>query len=99
MTQDQQRMWDTLSADPAALCHVWAQDILQSKRTMHRKADKYLGQALDLFTVEDITGIMKTWISHYDMPLNPVMLTNYETFHRKCGPYVFANSCSIKGFV
>ena len=99
MTEEQQLMWDTLSADPAGLCHVWAQDILKSKRTMHRKADNYLGIALKLFTVEDVTGIVKTWISYYDMPLNPVKLTNYEKFHRKCGPYVFANSCSIKGFV
>jgi len=92
-------MWDVLRADPATMCHVWAQDIMKSKRNMHRKADQYLGLALNWFTVEDITGIMKTWISHYDMPLNPGKLTNYETFHRRCGPYVFANSCSIKGFV
>jgi hypothetical protein len=99
VTEQQQLMWDMLRADPATMCHVWAQDIMKSKRNMHRKADQYLGLALNWFTVEDITGIMKTWISHYDMPLNPGKLTNYETFHRKCGPYVFANSCSIKGFV
>jgi hypothetical protein len=99
VTEQQQLMWDVLRADPATMCHVWAQDIMKSKQSMHRKADQYLGLALNWFTVEDITGIMKTWISHYDMPLNPGKLTNYETFHRKCGPYVFANSCSIKGFV
>ena len=99
MTEEQQLMWNMLSADPATMCHVWARDILRSKRTMHRKADQYLGQALNWFSVEDITGIMKTWISHYDMPLNPGKLTNYEKFHRRCGTYVFANSCSIKGFV
>jgi len=99
MTDEQRLMWDTLSADPAGLCHTWAQDILRSKRSMHRKADKYLGIALKLFTVEDVTGIVKTWIKHYDIPLNPIKLTNYETFHRRCGPYVFANSRSIKGFV
>jgi hypothetical protein len=92
MTEEQQLMWDTLSADPAAMCHKWAQDILQSKRTMHRKADRYLGIALNLFTVEDITGIMKTWILHYNMPLDPTKLSNYDAFHRKCGHYVFKNS-------
>jgi hypothetical protein len=92
MTEDQQLMWDMLKADPAALCHAWAQDILQSKRTMHRKADRYLGIALNLFSVEDIVGIMKTWISHYDMPLHPNRLTNYDAFHKRCGHYVFNNS-------
>ena len=99
MTKEQQLMWDTLSADPARLCHAWAQDILQSKRTMHRKADTYLGIALNLFTVEDITGIMTTWLKHYDMPLTPDKLTNWVPFHRRCGPYVFANMRSLKDFV
>ena len=99
MTDEQQLMWDTLSANPAGLCHSWARDILRSKRSMHRKADKYLGQALKLFTVEDIAAILKTWLTHYNIPLNPNKLENYETFHRRCGPYVFANSRSIKDFV
>jgi hypothetical protein len=99
MTKEQKLMWDTLSADPAGLCHTWAQDILKSKRSMHRKADKYLGQALNLFTIEDITSVVKTWLSHYDIPLNPTKLKNYETFHHRCGRYVFANSRSIKNFI
>ena len=99
MTDEQQLMWDTLSADPAGLCHAWARDILRSKRSMHRKVDRYLGQALNLFTVEDITAILKTWLTHYNIPLNPGKLENYEKFHRRCGPYVFANSRSIKDFV
>ena len=99
MTEEQQLMWDTLSANPAGLCHSWARDILRSKQSMHRKADKYLGQALNLFTVEDIAAILKTWLTHYNIPLNPNKLENYETFHRRCGQYVFANSRSIKDFV
>ena len=103
MTEEQKLMWDTLSADPAGLCHVWAQDILKSKRSMHRKADKYLGLALNLFTIEDIVSIVKTWLAYYDIPLNPSKLTNFDTFHRRCGRYVILNSCmgqnTIKDFV
>ena len=92
MTEDQQLVWDTLKSDPAKLCHSWAQDILKSKRSMHRKADKYLGQALDLFAVEDIASVVKTWLKHYDMPLNPSKLTNFEEFHTRCGHYVMSHS-------
>ena len=99
MTREQQLMWDALSLDPAIVCHAWARDILKSNRTMHRKADKYLGIALKLFTVEEVTGIMKTWLKHYAMPLLPGKLTNFETFHRRCGPYVLANFRSLKDFV
>jgi hypothetical protein len=94
MTDEQQLMWDMLSADPAGLCHVWARDILKSKRSMHRKADKYLGLALDLFTVEDTSSIVKTWLGHYNMPLNPSKLENFDKFHRRCGRYVIS-SCSF----
>jgi hypothetical protein len=103
MTEEQKLMWDTLSADPAGLCHTWAQDILKSKRSMHRKADKYLGIALNLFTIEDITSVVKTWLSYYDMPLNPNKLKNFDKFHNRCGRYVISNSCAgqntIKNFV
>jgi len=96
-------MWDMLSADPAGMCHVWAQDILKSQRTMHRKANKYLGLALSLFTVEDTSSIVKTWLCHYNMPLDPTKLTNFEKFHRRCGQYVisscgFSSRNTIKDF-
>jgi hypothetical protein len=103
MTEEQKLMWDMLSVNPAGLCHAWARDILKSKRSMNRKADKYLGLALNLFTVEDTSSMVKTWLSHYDMPLNPSKLANFDKFHRRCGPYVISNSCmgqnTIKDFV
>ena len=92
MNDEQQLMWNTLSAKADELCHTWAQDIIKSKstRSRHVKADKYLGLALDLFTVEEITWIMTTWLKQYQIPLFPAKLKNFDEFHNRCGGYIFS---------
>ena len=97
MTNDQQHMWDLLTNDPGRLCHRWAEDIMKSKRYMHRRADHYIGIMLNQFSAEDMTRVLHTWFKQYQMPLEPDKLKTFDDFHVKCGSYILS-STPITGF-
>ena len=99
MTEDQQHMWDILTNDPERLCHRWAEDILNSKRYMHRRADYYIGIMLNQFSPEDAMAVIRCWLIHYQMPIDPSKLNTFDDFHAKFGNYIVNNYKNIKSFV
>jgi hypothetical protein len=98
MTENQQLMWDILCSDPKELCHIWAQDIMKSTRYLHRRADRYLGIALKLFSANDTARMLKTWLTDYRMPLDPDKLKNFDLFHETCGKRIALAAKEIDKF-
>ena len=99
MTNDQQLVWDLLSARYAHISHVWGQELQelskkQGKKRFHAQADHYLGATLT-WPVEDRARAVKTWLSTYQLPFDPRFMPHMDQFHKITGEFVIQNSREI----
>jgi hypothetical protein len=85
MTPDQQHCWDVLRSDPRQLCHTYAQELekIKNKSQFNRRADEYLDFMMSNFPTEGVLRTVKTWLSVYQLPLDPSTLLSFDRFNKK----------------
>ena len=96
----------TLLKGPDWYAHRAANEMLmilnQGKRkrykSMNSTADKHLLTIMDLFDKEQSVRILKTWLSTYQLPLDPDRLKTFDQFHEQFGKFITNNAGLIKSY-
>lgn len=94
MTKDQEYMWAMLKLDPQKLCHKWAEELLECQsdaKAMNAVADDYIHYMLSRFSHVDTCRVIKTWLTTYQIPIEPEHITSFDQFHINCGNFVINN--------
>jgi hypothetical protein len=98
MTPEQQVFWNTLKCDIRWLAHDQA--IILSAlddELFHESVDDLMIQMANNLTVADISSVIKTWLSVYNLPLDPQRLgLGFEQVHSRVGAYVQTQASKIK---
>ncbi|NBU73024.1 MAG: hypothetical protein EBS53_16555 [Bacteroidetes bacterium] len=94
---DRELFWVRLKG-PSQFAHETGQDMarlmnqkrLSKKRSamINRLGDGYFRDIMQLFTVPEMARIVKTWLTVYDIPLDPDLLTTFTEYHILVGQYV-----------
>ena len=98
MTHEQKLFWDTLKCDAHWFAHDRAR-ILASldNKEFHKTVDDLMIQMANNLTVSDISSVIKTWLSVYNLPLDARKLgSGFEQVHRRVGVYVQTEASKIK---
>jgi len=98
MTEDQELMWDMLTADPTRLAHRFGQELLElskirGRRQFKKRADEAMHYVMT--NVSDplsVVCIVKTWLTHYQLPFEPDRMESFDRFHNNYGLLV-VNQC------
>ena len=98
MTPEQQVFWDTLKCDAHWFAHDRAKALSRlDDELFHKTVDDLLIQMSNNLTVADISSVIKTWLSVYNLPLDARRLgSGFEQVHRKIGGYVQTQAREIK---
>jgi hypothetical protein len=102
MTKDQQQAWDILSGAHARLAHFWGQELSKlskkrSKTQFHKRAEQCLQTTLS-WPVEQRARAVKTWLSKYQVPLDPEQLPSFDRFHEITFSFVVNHSRDIQSY-
>ena len=101
MTEDQQLMWNMLTADPNRLAHMFGQELLdlskiRGRRRFKQRSDEVLNYIMT--NVRDpinVISIVKTWLTVYQLPLEPDSMPSFDRFHENYGSWVAENADDI----
>ena len=102
---DRERLLALLKG-PDWYAHESAKEMLvilnQGKRkrykSMNLAADKHLLTIMNLFDKEPAVRIIKTWLSTYELPLDPDRLKTFERFHEQFGKFVAQHTAHIRSY-
>ena len=105
MMSEHQRLMALLKG-PDWYAHESAKDLLavlnQGKRkrykSMNFTADKHILTIMHLFDKEQSVRILKTWLSTYELPLDPYRLKTFDQFHKQFGKFVIDNTEIIQSY-
>ncbi len=98
MTPEQQFMWDCLSGKYSKLSHDMGIALVNTdKRWLIRRANKFL-LIVNTWPIEDCVRALCTWLTTYNLPLAPGKMSNFDTFHERCGNWIVANKQKIQPF-
>ena len=92
LTPEQQQFWNALHGAPYH-CHSMARDILAVKgraKRFHQRVDQHLDTIMRLYKGDEIIRIVYTWMTVYQLPLDPGRLTTFDLFHSRYGSHVLA---------
>jgi hypothetical protein len=98
MTPEQQLFWSTLKCDAHWFAHDQAR-ILSSldDEPFHKTVDDLMIMMANNLTASDISSVIKTWLSIYNLPLDARRLgSGFEQVHGRIGGYVQSNPGKIK---
>jgi hypothetical protein len=90
LTHEQQQVWMALQGAPYH-AHRMAQDIAAVKgrgKRFHQRVDQHLGTVLRLYKGDEVIRIICTWLTAYQLPLDPSQLENFDQFHTLYGGQV-----------
>jgi len=95
-------MWDLLSENHAQLAHAWGQELRalsqrRGKQRFHARAEQCLKATLN-WPSEARTRTVKTWLSTYQLPLEPRQLASFDQWHNLTGQYILNNIQAIKAY-
>lgn len=96
---EKELVWALLKSDPACLAHTMAQQLSEfnDETELNKQADAYLNQLLSTFNdAETLARIVKTWLSEYQIPLNPSLLESFDKWHEFCSYYIVENAKNIQ---
>lgn len=96
----------TLLKGPAKYAHSAGKEmqaILDSGRrnrvaTMHRIADQHFETIMKMFSVEQVSCIIKTWLCTYSIPFDSSRLKYFDQFHRDHAQWIFINKDIIVSY-
>ena len=104
MTPEQELMWGILSSDVEKLTIEGGKRLSKmrgSKRGtkhFHQKVDELLGLILDVGTDDEIARAAKTLLMSFQLPINPLLLSNFERFHNRVGHLINNTYRSIQPY-
>ena len=96
-TPEQQDFWNQLKFDAQYFAHTCGKE-MQGKpiETVNTLCSNYLNLAMDILSTEELTGVVKTWLKHYHLPLEPNKLGKvFDKFHNKYGNWIGKNAKDI----
>jgi hypothetical protein len=98
MTPEQQLFWDTLKCDAHWFAHDRARILSRlDDKEFHETVDDLMIQMANNLTVTDISSVIKTWLSVYDLPLDAGKLgLGFDKVHSRVGVYVQTQASKIK---
>jgi hypothetical protein len=98
MTPEQQLFWDTLKCDAHWFAHDRARILAGlDDKLFHETVDDLMIQMANNLTVTDISSVIKTWLSVYNLPLDAGKLgTGFEQVHSRVGLYIQTEASKIK---
>jgi hypothetical protein len=98
MTPEQQLFWDTLKCDAHWFAHDRARTLSRlDDELFHKTVDDLMIQMANNLTVAEISSVIKTWLSVYNLPLDARRLgLGFEQVHRRVGVYVQTEASKIK---
>jgi hypothetical protein len=98
MTPEQQVFWRTLKCDAHWFAHDQARTLSAlDDELFHKTVDNLMIQMANNLTVADISSVIKTWLSVYNLPLDAKKLgTGFEQVHGRVGQYVQTQASNIK---
>lgn len=96
LENEKELMWSILQADPEYIAHHYAQELLElaarrGKVRFHRRCDELLVMIMN--TVQNplyVAAIVRCWLTHYQLPLDPSKLPSFDRFHNECGKVIRA---------
>jgi hypothetical protein len=102
MTEDQQLAWDMLSCNYAKLAHAWGHELsvlskIRGKKRFHAKAEQCLQTTLS-WPTEERARAVKTWLSTYQLPLDPERLHSFNRFHETTASFVVTYSRDLRAY-
>jgi hypothetical protein len=98
MTPEQQLFWDTLKCDAHWFAHDRARVLSRlDDEDFHKTVDDLMILMANNLTVADITSVIKTWLSVYNLPLDARRLgPGFDQVHSRVGGYVQTQASKIK---
>jgi hypothetical protein len=98
MTHEQKLFWDTLKCDAHWFAHDRAKALSRlDAELFHKTVDDLLMQMANNLTVSEISSVIKTWLSVYNLPLDANRLgLGFEQVHARVGVYVQTQASNIK---
>jgi len=98
MTHEQKLFWDTLRCDAHWFAHDRARILAGlDDKLFHKTVDDLMIQMANNLTVADISSVIKTWLSVYDLPLDARRLgRGFEQVHSRVGGYVQTQAGNIQ---
>ena len=98
MTPEQQLFWDTLKCDAHWFAHDRARILSRlDDKEFHKTVDDLMIQMANNLTVTDISSVIKTWLSVYNLPLDAGKLgTGFEQVYGRIGLYIQTEASKIK---
>ena len=98
MTHEQKLFWDILRCDAHWFAHDRARVLSRlDDEDFHKTVDDLMILMANNLTVADITSVIKTWLSVYNLPLDARKLgTGFDQVHRRVGVYVTTQARNIK---
>ena len=102
MTKDQQLFWDVISCNYSRISHAWGREMLdlvkRNKMTkFHVMANSYVSAVLS-WPADARARAVKTWLSIYQLPLEPGRMESFDDFHKTTGSYVINNVAHITSY-
>ena len=98
MTPEQRVFLDTLKCDAHWFAHDRARILSKlDDELFHKTVDDLMIQMANNLTVAEISSVIKTWLSVYDLPLDANKLgLGFEQVHSRVGVYVQTQTSNIK---
>jgi hypothetical protein len=98
MTPEQQVFWDALKCDPHWFAHDRAKALSRlDDELFHKTVDDLLIQMANNLSTAEIASVIKTWLTVYNLPLEPIRLgLGFEQVHGRIGQYVQTRASNIK---
>jgi len=98
MTPEQEAFWTALKCDAKWFAHVAVLDLQNlTGDTFHNAVDQLLAQMYNYLSAEDISNVIKTWLSTYNLPLDARKLgPGFDLVHQKVGSYIMSDTKRIR---
>lgn len=84
MTPEQELFWNSLKYTPVTMAREYGDRMLLLRHdadAMHEIMDEAIGIMLRIHMPRhDLARVVKTWLKHYKLPLNPDLLNTLDEF-------------------
>jgi hypothetical protein len=97
LTPEQQHFWNQLKLDAHYFAHICGKEMQgKSDSTVNKMCSNYLDLAMNHLSTEDLASVVKTWLSYYNLPVDPYKLgETFDKFHSRYGNWIFNNYKNI----
>lgn len=101
LTPAERRFWLRLQASARQYAATTGTELVKFHNDASKQnclANEYLQEALAVYTTADIVKMVKLWIGHYNIALDPDSMECFEEFHNQCRSYIQTNMGDKRAF-